>query len=324
MNRLLAAVAATVLAVGTQAAAAAWPEKPINVVLGFAPGGGLDQTLLPLKPLMERRLGQPFLLNYKPGAGGRIGFEFVHLNGADGYTIGALSEPHFSNTVVFEKPRYKVEDMVPLGLIMRDVPIWFVRKDSPFKDMNDLIAEARRRPGQIRVAIGSFTGEHYVSMALVEELAGVKFRPVNVQGGAPVMTNVVGGHFEVGISRPGSITGIKDEIRGLGLVASKRSALFPETPTFDEQLPANIRIPHLSSARGLMVTARFARDNPDGFRRLETAFREAVNSPEFKEHMDRQGLELDWTDGPATAKELQESVKLYTQYKDLVDAAKNR
>ena len=63
MNRLLAAVAATVLAVGTQAAAAAWPEKPINVVLGFAPGGGLDQTLLPLKPLMERRLGQPFLLN---------------------------------------------------------------------------------------------------------------------------------------------------------------------------------------------------------------------------------------------------------------------
>jgi tripartite-type tricarboxylate transporter receptor subunit TctC len=326
MRKMFKALAALSLATGlvTGAAAAEWPEKPVNVVLGFEAGGGLDQSMLPLKPLLEKKLGQPFLLNYKPGAGGRIGFEFVHLRGADGYTISALSEPHYSNTTVFDKPRYKITDMVPVGLIGRDVPILFVHKDSPYKDLNDIIAAAKARPGEITVATGSFTGEQYLMVAILEEMAGIKFRAVNVGGGAKVMTNVVGKHLEIGVSRPASITGIKNEIRGIAVLGAKRNAIFPETKTFDEQLPETMRIPHFSSSRGLMVHREFAEKNPEAFKRLETALREALESPEYKAAMERMGLESEFVSAADAQKEVLETAKMMEKYKELVEKAKTR
>ncbi|ESR27384.1 Bug family tripartite tricarboxylate transporter substrate binding protein [Lutibaculum baratangense] len=303
---------------------AEWPEKPVELVISFSPGGGMDQTMLPLKPLMEAELGQPFVFNYKAGAGGRIGFEYVYMKGRDGHVIGALSEPHFTNTTVFDTPRYTHEDLVPVGIIGRDVPIWFVSNDSPYQDMNDLIEAARERPGEITVATGSFTGEQYLSLAILEEKAGVQFRAVNVGGGGPVMSNVVGGHFDVGISRPASIAVISDEIRGLGVVAKERTDLFPDTQIFDEQLPEEMKIPHFSSSRGLMVTRVFAEENPEGFARLEAAFEKAVHSPEYQEALERMGFPFEWV-GPEDAQtEMNETAELMQQYKALVDAAKTR
>ena len=326
MKKILSGVglAAAVLAFAAAPAHAEWPEKPIDLVISFDPGGGMDQTMLPLKPLLEAELGQPLLFNYKPGAGGRIGFEHVFLNGADGYVIGALSEPHYTNTTVFDTPKYKHEDMVPVGLLGRDVPIWFVHKDSPYKDMNDLIAAAKENPGEITVAIGSFTGEHYITLAVLEDQADIKFRAVNVGGGAPVMSNVVGKHFDVGISRPASIAGIKDEIRGLGIVAAERSPIFPDTPTFEEQLPESLDIPLLSSSRGLMVHRDFVENNPEGFEKLKAALEKAAHSDEYKAALDRMGFPLDWVASEDAQKELTDTAAQMQQYKPLVEAAKGR
>lgn len=317
-------VASSIVAASVGSAWAEWPEKPIDLVISFEPGGGMDQTMLPLKPLLEERLGQPVLMNYKPGAGGRIGFETVFMKGDDGYTIGALSEPHFTNSTIFDTPAYKHGDLTPVGLVSRDVPIWFVRKDSPIKDLKDLIAEAKKRPGEVTVATGSFTGEQYLSLAILEKQAGIQFRAVNVKGGAAVMTNVVGGHFDLGISRPASILGIKDEIRGIALLAAGRTPLFPDTATFDEQLPDMPPIPHFSSSRGLMVTTKWAKENPESFRKLEAAFKDAVESPEFKEAMDRMGLEVEWVSADDAAAELAQTAEEMVKYKDLVEAATHR
>lgn len=303
---------------------AEWPEKPVELVVSFSPGGGMDQTVLPLKPLLEEDLGQSVTFNYKPGAGGRLGFEYVYMNGEDGYVIGALSEPHYTNTTIFDSPRYEHDDMVPVGIIGRDVPIWFVRNDSPYEDMNDLIEAAREHPGEISVATGSFTGEQYLTLAILEEQAGVEFRPVNVRGGAPVMSNVLGGHFDLGISRPASISGISDEIRGLGVVAAERSDIFPDTPTFDEQLPDDIKIPHFSSSRGLMVTRTFAEKNPGGFARLETALNEAVHSDNYQDALARMGFPFDWANSKEAQLQLTETAELMQQYRELVNAAKTR
>jgi tripartite-type tricarboxylate transporter receptor subunit TctC len=305
-------------------ALAEWPERPITLVIAFEPGGGADQSTLPLKPLLEERLGQTLLMDYKPGAGGRIGFETVFMNGADGYTIGILTEPHFTNTTIFDTPRYGHEDLTPVGLFSRDVPIWFVPADSPIQDMNDLIEAARARPGEVTVAAGSFTGEQYLTLAILEQQADIQFRAVNVGGGGAVMTNVLGGHFEVGVIRPASLAGIADQVRAIGIVAEERSPLYPDTMTFDEQLPEDIRIPHFSSTRGMMVSTEWAESDPEGFARLEQALHEAIETDEYKEAMDRMGLPLLWLGSEEARAEMNATAEAMLQYRDLVEAATTR
>lgn len=303
---------------------AEWPEEPLEIVISFSPGGGMDQTMLPLKPLLEERLGQPVNLNYKPGAGGRIGFEYVLIHGEDGHTLGALSEPHFTNSTIFDTPNYEHDDIVPVGIIGRDVPIWFVNDDSPYEDLQDLIDAARERPGEITVATGSFTGEQYLSLAILEEQAGVQFRAVNVGGGGPVMSNVLGGHFDVGISRPASISGIADEIRGIAILSNERSDLFPDTQTFKEQLDDGMEVPLFSSTRGLFVARSFAEENPEAVEKLEEALAEAIETPEYQAALERMGFPYEYLDAEAAAAEMAETRATMEKYKELVEAAKTR
>jgi tripartite-type tricarboxylate transporter receptor subunit TctC len=309
---------------GSAQAASDWPSRPVTVVIVFKPGGGMDQTLLPLKPLFEHKLGQNFLYSYKPGAGGRIGWEVLFAKGADGYTIGGLSMPHYANSTIFAKPRYKIDDLVPIGIQTGDVPFWFVRKDSPIKDMNDLIAEAKKRPGKVKMAIGSFTGEHYITVALTEKDADVKFRVVNVGGGAKVMSNIVGGHFEVGVSRPSSVLSIRDEIRGIGIVAANRSPLYPDCKTFDEQLPEGIRIPHLKQASGMLVHRTFKEKDPEGFQKLADTFKWAVHSEEYAKVLKRRGTPLTYMNPDEAAVFVKNMHTQMMQYKELVEAAKKK
>ncbi len=319
-----AALACSLLVSVPASAETDWPSKPINLVYAFTAGGGTDQMMLPLRPLLEERLGQSILMNYRPGGNGQVGFESVFLAGDDGYTIGILQEPHFTNTTIYQTPRYKHDDMTPVGIINRDVPMWFVSKDSPIQDMNDLIEEARQRPGEVSVAVGNFTSEQYLTLAILEEQAGVEFRPVSVIGGSEPLTNVIGGHMVAGISRPSTAYSLKDDIRAIGVVGSKRSELFPDAQTFDEQLPESIRIPHVSTARGLMVTTTFATENPEAFEKLEAAVRDAVFSDEYKEAMDRLGFAIDWVPSDVARDELNANYQEVQKYKELIEAAPSR
>lgn len=280
-------------------AQAAWPARPVTFIIPFAPGGALDQVLLPMKPLLEARLGQALLYNYKDGASGQLGWEQLSRQGGDGSAIGANSQPHLVNSTLFQRPRYKLADFSTVAYLASDVPIWFVRKGSPIKTVTDAIEEARRRPDQVRVAIGSLTGEHYVTLAMVEEKAGVKFRTVNVGGGGRVMTNVAGGHFEIGIIRPASMLPMRDSLDGIGVVAARRSTLFPEAPTFDEMFP-DWKIPHLRSAVGVLAMTEFRAQNAAGWAKLVEAVRDAAHSDQYREALSRGGRELDFL-GPDEA-----------------------
>jgi tripartite-type tricarboxylate transporter receptor subunit TctC len=304
------------------AAQAEWPERPLTMVLQFSPGGGLDQVLLPLKPLLEKKLGQPVLYSYKPGAGGRIGWEIIHGKG-DAYTIGGLVTPHLPNSTLFATPKYKVDDFASVAVIQSDVPIWFVRKDSPIKDMHDLIAAAKKRPGAVTLAIGSFTGEHYINVALVEEKAGVTFRAVNVKGGSKVMSNIIGGHFEVGVSRPASIQSIREEIRGIALLDSQHNSLFPEAKTFDEQFPG-WKLPYMTSATGILANRAFKESDPKGFAKLVRVVKESLESDEYQAMLKKGGRTMAYMGPEAGNKLIKDTYEAMKKYKPLVDAAKNR
>ena len=322
--------ALTIASAGLLAAAAAtapvqadWPENPIRMVVQFNPGGGGDQSLLPLKPLMEKSLGKSLLYTYKPGAGSRIGTEYIFAEGKEGYAMGGLFLPHFVNSIIFSKPKYSVDSFMPLGLISSDVPIFFVQKDSPFKDMKDLVAAAKKGAGTVSLAIGSFTGEHYIVVAVLEKALGISFNAVNVKGGSKVMSNVIGKHFDVGISRPASILRVRDEIRGLGIAAAERNPNYPEAPTLAEQFPG-VDIPMLSSDTGVMVPKAFKDGNPAGFAKLAKAFEDAIKSPDYAKVLERRGLALGWKGPDAAAAHVKATFDAMQKYKGLIEAAKSR
>ncbi len=176
----LAVAGSFTISAGTAEAAEDWPGGSVTFVLPTGPGGSADQSLLPLKAPLEKELGTTLLYSYKKGAGGELGWSLVYNDGAKGTTIGGFWIPHMPNTVLFQKPPYKVDDFSPVAMLTGDVPVWFANKNSPYNDMNDLLADARKRPDQVKLVIGVFTGEHYITVASVEQQAKVDFRVVSV------------------------------------------------------------------------------------------------------------------------------------------------
>ena len=318
------AIAAATALVLSGPAHAEWPEKEITLVVPTSPGGAVDQLMLPLKPLLEEELGVSVLLDYRPGGSTQIGSQLVAAKGADGYTIGALLLPHIIGTVTYQTPSYTLDDFAPVGIISGDVPIWFTSKNSPYSDINDVIADAKARPGEVTVAIGTFTGEHYITLVQLQDQGDLDFRAVAVGGGSDVMSGVVGEHFDIGISRPASILSVQDDIKGLGIVASERAALYPDTKTFDEQLPDPFKIAKLRFAVGVMTTATFAEENPDAFQKLVAAVDKAVHTEAYKETLGRRGRDLTYMNPEESQALLDEMTEVMTKYKPLVEAAQQK
>jgi tripartite-type tricarboxylate transporter receptor subunit TctC len=307
---------------GTLSAAEAWPTKSITVVIPTRAGGSVDQTLLPLKPLLEKELGVNLLFSYKPGAGGELGWSIVHQKGGDGYTIGGFWTPHLQNTTLFQEPPYTLKDFAPVGIITGDVPMWFTYKGSVLKDMTDALAAARKNPDTVKLAIGTFTGEHYITVLSTETQAKVDFRVVAVRGGSKVRSNILGKHFDIGVSRPLSVYSVRDEIHCLGVVAAKRSPAYDYCKTFDEQLPADVKIPHLTFAIGMMTHSTFKKNNPKGFARLVAAVKKTTHSEKFLEALKRGGRELTYMSPVETQKLVDDTAAFMARYKPLIKAAK--
>jgi tripartite-type tricarboxylate transporter receptor subunit TctC len=320
----LAAGAGVTATMGTAKAASDWPGGSVTFVLPTGPGGSSDQSLLPLKAPLEKELGTTLLYSYKKGAGGELGWSLIYNDGAKGATIGGFWIPHMPNTVLFQKPPYKVDDFAPVAMLTGDVPVWFANKNSPYNDMADLLADARKRPDQVKLVIGVFTGEHYITVASVEQQAKVDFRVVSVQSGSKVTANILGNHFDVGVIRPLSIYSVRDEVKCLGVVAAKRSPVFPNCKTFDEQLPKNVKVPHLTFSIGVLATTAFKKSNPEGFKKLVAAVKKAAASKAYIDGMKRAGRVVNYAGPEEATKMLHDTAKLMEKYEPLIRKAQGK
>ncbi|MBE3128318.1 MAG: tripartite tricarboxylate transporter substrate binding protein [Actinobacteria bacterium] len=262
-----------------------WPEKEIKFIMVFDPGGGGDQLTMALKPFLEKALNTKIITEYKTGAGTQIAYEFLLQKPADGYTYAFLALPHLVNTIILQDPSYKLEDFYPLANITSDKTIWATRKDGKWNNMKELIEDARNRPREIILGVGSLTNELYLSAAILQEKAGVEFQIVPTGSGAKVTTGVLGGHFDVGLFRATSIIDIKDELKGLGVVGGERSIIFPDVASFDEQLPEKQRIPHLQNYFGLVVRSKFKEEYPERFEKFVAAVKDALNEEVYQKFL---------------------------------------
>ncbi|MDJ0387194.1 tripartite tricarboxylate transporter substrate binding protein [Roseomonas sp. E05] len=269
-------------------AATTWPgDRPIMVIVPYPPGGGVDQMARMILPAVQRHLpGATFVVENRPGAGSQIGMEAAFNARPDGYTLGAVSSPALM-TIPFERPvRYKVNELSYIANVVDDPGGLWVNKDSPIRDLADLLARAKKEPGMLSLGTTGIGSDDHLLMLLVEEaVPGARFSHVPFNGAAPLQTAVLGGHLDLGCFNVSEgLPGFRDgRFRCLAQGGAERDPSLPEVPTLKEQ------------GVSVVATAQRGIVGPPGLpeemqRKLTAAFAAALADPQFLADAKRAGL----------------------------------
>jgi tripartite-type tricarboxylate transporter receptor subunit TctC len=233
------AAAASLFDPASQAPAQDFPAHPIHLIVAFAPGGATDFTARIIAETMQTLLGQPIVVENKPGANGAIGAEYVAKSDPDGYTlffstVGAVAiNPAFRKNLPYD-PR---KDFVPVGKAAVNSTMLVVNAKLPVNSARELADLARQRPNQITVGITGRGAISDLGLLLFEAAAGIKLQAVPYRGAAPAMTDLIGGHLD-GLF--GDVPTVMAQVRAgkikaLAATSTTRSDIFPDVPTFVEQ-----------------------------------------------------------------------------------------
>lgn len=220
--------------------AAAWPnERPVEVIIPFPAGGGVDVMARLVMPLVAAQIpGMRHVVTNKIGAAGQIGLEAIFNAAPDGYTLGATTLPAH-NAIPMERPaRFKAMDFTFLANIVGDANCFYVRADSPFRTVADLVAAARARPGQLSYGTTGVGSDDHLFMLNFEQAANVPpMVHIPFPGAAPLIPQLLGGHMDFAAINVGDALAMKREgrLRILAQAAERRSEEAQDVPTFREE-----------------------------------------------------------------------------------------
>jgi tripartite-type tricarboxylate transporter receptor subunit TctC len=236
----LATGAAALPAVAGIARAQAYPNRPVRIVVGFAAGGGVDIIARLIGQHLSERLGQPFIVENRPGAGTNIGTEAVVDASPDGYTLLLANAANAINATLYGHLNFNfIGDIAPVAGIMRVANVMVVNPAFPAKTVPEFIAYAKANPGKLNMASGGKGDAPHMSGELFKMMAGVDIVYVPYRGLAPALTDLLGGQVQVIFgTMPSSIEYIRaGKLRALAVTTAMRSELLPDVPTLDDFLP---------------------------------------------------------------------------------------
>jgi tripartite-type tricarboxylate transporter receptor subunit TctC len=270
-----------------QRALALYPDRPIRIVVPFAPGGGTDVIARALAQEMAKDLGVSVIVENKPGAGTIIGTQWVATSEPDGTTLLMGTFANAVNPSLQAKLPYDPhKDFAPVALIARSFNIVVVNPKSPIKSVADLIAAAKADPDKLSYGtFGTGTSAHLAG-ELFKNLAKVNLTTVPYKGAAPAITDLIGGHTEVMFTTVASAAALIEagQLRALAVTSAERSPAFPQLPTVAEAgVPGYVA----ESWYGLFAPARTPADAID---RLNKSAAKAVQSEAFKQLGVNEGL----------------------------------
>jgi len=235
----LAAGAATLPAVSRIAWAQAYPSRPVRIIVPAPPGGSLDIAARLMAQWLSERLGQPFVIENRPGAATNVGTDVVVRAPSDGYTLLLVSAINAVNATLYEKLNFNfVRDIAPVAIIMRVPFVMEVNPTVPAKTVPEFIAYAKANPGVINFAsTGIGSGTHVVG-ELFKIMTGVNLVHVPYRGEAPALTDLIGGQVQVFFGTlPGSIELIRaGKLRPLAVTTAKRQGVLPDIPPLSDFL----------------------------------------------------------------------------------------
>src|SRR5688572_27946057 len=219
------------------AAAQSYPNRPIRYVVSFPPGGSADLISRAIAPRLSERLGQPVVVENRPGAGGMIGVDAVAKAPPDGYVIGLAAAGALSSNISLypSMPFHPEKDLAPVTLLAM-IPFFLVSHPSQPGTLKELIAAAKAKPGGFAVGYGGNGSTMHLAGELFNMMAGIKLQPVPYKGSGPVSTDVLAGQVPLGVvDVPSAIAHVRaGKMRALAVSTKRRIAAAPEVPTFEE------------------------------------------------------------------------------------------
>ena len=320
-KRWLAALVFALAGAGVHAQDA-FPTRAITMVVPFPPGGVADITGRPTAAALEKVLKQPIAVQNRPGAGGAVGNAAVANAKPDGYTIlmalSSITVIPAADLLFDRKPAYSLDQFASIALISADPTILVVHPSLPTKNLKELVALARLRPGELAYSSSGIYGALHMPMEMFVHAAKVKMRHVPTTGGGPAITALLGGHVQLTAGGPAAISShvTAGKLRPLASWGPKRHSSYPDVPTFKE-LGYDIEY--------LIWAGMFApKGTPEPVMKvLREAARKAVDDPEFKQMMAKVHSPVQYLDAPdfekfwqADAKRLAQVVKAVGKVED--------
>jgi tripartite-type tricarboxylate transporter receptor subunit TctC len=287
-RRLIAAIA--LASIATLAQAQAWPSKPIKWVVPFAPGGTTDILARTVGEKLAVALGQPVIIENKPGAGGGVGAEYTAKAAPDGYTImgGTISTHAINASLYKDLPYDPVKDFVAITLIARVPNMLVVNTAVPAKDVKELIALLKANPNKYSFASsGNGTSQH-LSGELFKSMSGTEMQHIPYKGSPPALQDVMGGQVTMTFDNITTAWTLAKagKLRALAVTTAKRSSIAPDVPTLAESgLPGF----EVGSWQGVFAPAGTP---PAIVKRLNAEIVKALNLPDVREKLGALGAEI--------------------------------
>ena len=287
-RHLVQAIALTLSVSGASAMAQAWPNKPISLVVPFPPGGTTDVLARALGEKLSQSLGQPVIVESKPGAGATLGADYVAKSKPDGYTLLVGAVHHTIASSVYKKLPYDFQkDFAPITEIALVPNVLVVNANTAAKNVAELVALAKAQPGKLNYGSnGNGTAQHLIGTQF-ENLTGSDLVHIPYKGSGPLATDLLGGQITMSFD---TVTPVLQHIksgklRALAVTTAKRSSALPDVPTLDE---AGLKGFDIGTWFGVLAPAATPKDI---VARLHAERVKVIQSPEFRKRMDEIGAE---------------------------------
>jgi len=288
MNPLKTLAAAALLGLATLAQAA-FPDKPVKILVAFPPGGPLDAHARLLADRLGQVLGQPVIIDYKAGAGGTVGAEFVARSAPDGYTVlMANTGTMVINPAVYTKLGYQtLKDFAPVARTAQQPLALVVNPGVPAKTVQELVALAKAKPGQLNYGSAGNGGISHLVPEMFKTATGTFIVHIPYRGSAPAFTDLLGGQVQVmAESIPQASQYVKQgKLRALAVTGRERNAALPDVPTFAE---AGIKGLDVVGFYGVLAPAATPKDV---VAKLSDALRQTLETPDIRARMVQQGAD---------------------------------
>jgi tripartite-type tricarboxylate transporter receptor subunit TctC len=255
-----------------------FPTDPLELVVVYPPGGGMDLTARILAKYFEKWAGHKVIVTNKAGGGGMVGHTFLATQAPnDGHTIGIIASLFWGDGFRRSEGKFDYKSLEPIAFINYDPVTWLVRSDGPFKDksLKDIAAFAKEKPGELKAGVTSGSSSEFIPEQ-VEEVSGGKIIKVPFQGGAPSITALLGGHIDVSFGYLAEYKGHLDagKVKVVGVTNTERSPSLPDAPTFNEVFGVNdivwVAWRYVALPRGVAADRKAW---------LEAVFNAAINDP---------------------------------------------
>jgi len=297
--------ASAVICLSAYSAESEWPSKPITLIIPFATGGTTDIIGREVGQKLSEALKQPVLIDNRPGAGGNLAAGLVSKAAPDGYTLLLSTVAHAMAPGLYKSLPYNfIQDFEPIAMVATTPNILIVNPKLPVKTVAELIAYIKSNPNTVNFgSAGSGSTEH-LSGELFKSMTNLQITHIPYKGGAPMMTDLMGGQIQMAIeTSPSAAPHIQSgKVRALGVTGMTRSNVFPDVPTLNE-----------SGVKGYEVTTWYALMAPKGLHpsieaRLSSELAKVLKNPELLKHFSEQGV----TAGNQRSSQLGEFIKAET------------